>query len=255
MPRREPPAHIARLLDAPREVRSYAVQRVELRQADDGSLTFDGYASVYGTEYEMYGGPPWGWIESVEPGAGAKSLGESPDVQLLVNHGGLPLARTKSGTMTLAEDKVGLNPVAQLDPTDPDVQRIRPKIERGDLDEMSFAFRVTRQEWDEEYTRRWIREYNIHRGDVSIVSYGANPATSFSLRDMLAAADPRLLLEELRAAGRYDDVAAALLATRTSTPGAPTPAPPVDPSPEIARRLAELDIILRRQSGGYSLTV
>jgi hypothetical protein len=50
-------------------------------------------------------------------------------------------------------------------------------MERGDLDEMSFAFRVTRQEWNEDYTERWINEVNLSKGDVSIVNYGANPHT------------------------------------------------------------------------------
>jgi hypothetical protein len=50
-------------------------------------------------------------------------------------------------------------------------------MERGDLDEMSFAFRVTRQEWNDAYTERWINEVNLNKGDVSIVNYGANPHT------------------------------------------------------------------------------
>ena len=48
---------------------------------------------------------------------------------------------------------------------------------------MSFAFRVVRQTWDENYENREITEININRGDVSIVNQGANPATSFSMRD------------------------------------------------------------------------
>jgi DnaJ-class molecular chaperone len=42
---------------------------------------------------------------------------------------------------------------------------------------MSFAFRVLRQEWNEDYTRRWINEVSLDKGDVSLVNYGANPTT------------------------------------------------------------------------------
>lgn len=155
---------------------------LELREQTDTERVFEGHASTYGVEYEMFGGPPWGWIESVERGAGAKSLAGDPDVVFLVNHAGLPLARTASGTLELSEDNLGLRDVARLDASDPDVDRLVPKIERGDLSEQSFAFRIVRQEWDEDYERRWITEYSIERGDVSIVTFGANPHTDAHLR-------------------------------------------------------------------------
>jgi prohead serine protease len=77
---------------------------------------------------------------------------------------GTPLARTSSGTMTLSEDRRGLRFAAQLEPTDPDVQRIVPKLRRGDMSESSFAFRAVRQEWSKDKTRRELREVSIHRG-------------------------------------------------------------------------------------------
>lgn len=183
-----------------REARRLTLDRFELRDngdnGDPGELTLEGHASVFDVEYEVAGGPPWGWVESVEPGAFDKTLKQGPDVALLVNHDGLPLARTTSGTLELSTDKTGLALSASLDPNDPDVAALVPKIERGDVDEMSFAFRVERQEWDEDYERRWIKEANIHRGDVSVVTYGASSTTDVSLRAVLADADPA----EIRAA-------------------------------------------------------
>lgn len=180
-----------------REARRLTLDRFELRDnGDSGELTLEGHASVFDVEYEVAGGPPWGWIESVDTGAFDKTLKQGPDVALLVNHDGLPLARTTSGTLELSTDKTGLALAASLDANDPDVAALVPKIERGDVDEMSFAFRVERQEWDEEYERRWIKEANIHRGDVSVVTYGASSTTDVSLRAVLADADPA----EIRAA-------------------------------------------------------
>lgn len=179
--------------DGDREVRRFNLSDVELRSGGGDTLTLVGYASVTESPYEMYGGPPWGWSETIARGAFDKTLSESPDVQLLINHEGLPLARTKSGTLRLAADNVGLAVEADLDPADPDVQRLAPKMDRKDIDEMSFAFRVKRQEWDEDYTERRITEVSIHKGDVSVVNYGANPATTVDLRAFAGA------LAELRA--------------------------------------------------------
>jgi len=195
-----------------REVRKWSIDGgVELR-ADEaaGTLLFTGYATVFESPYEMYGGPPYGWIETVAEGGLDKSLRERPDVQFLVNHEGLPLARTKSGTLRLATDTIGLRTEADLEPTDPDVQQLAPKMARKDIDEMSFAFRVVRQEWNEDYTERRLVELNIHKGDVSVVNYGANPATagaqlrSLDLLARLVDVDVDELVAEIRSDGHRD---------------------------------------------------
>jgi hypothetical protein len=163
------------------ERRTFALNRVELRDNPDGTLHLSGYASVTGTPYDM------GWYsESIKRGAFGKTLAENPDVQLLINHEGLPIARTGQN-MTLSEDNTGLRVEADLDPDDPDVQRLAPKMRAGLIDQMSFAFRAVRQSWNEDYTDREITETDIHRGDVSVVNQGANPATSVSIRSEDAA--------------------------------------------------------------------
>ena len=168
-----------------REVRRFPV---EIRSGVvDGVLTLDGYASLTDTPYEM-----GGYKETIKRGAFSNTLNQTPDVQLLINHEGLPLART-GRNMTLSEDDRGLRVEARLDITDPDVQRLAPKVTAGLIDQMSFAFRVVRQTWDENYDNRDIVEVNIHRGDVSVVNQGASPTTSFTLRDWVSA------LSEVRA--------------------------------------------------------
>jgi HK97 family phage prohead protease len=164
-------------------------------------VTFSGYASVFNHDYEVH--DRFGaFTERLAPGAFTRTLSENPDVVLNLNHGmggtGLPMARTKSGTLRLTQDSVGLRVTADLDVNDPDVQAILPKMRRGDLDEMSFAFRVNDQLWSDDYSDRTITEVNLARGDVSIVSFGANPATVAALRAALADEDVRaeLLGEE-----------------------------------------------------------
>lgn len=185
------------------------VDKPEIRASKDGkTLTYFGHASVTENEYNVYGGAPYGWTETIARGAFKRTLLNNADVAFLVNHDGLTLARTKSGTLTLDEDGTGLRTVAELDPTSPTVQSLRSAVERGDIDEMSFGFRVVADEWSTaegqpaipmDGTNRRILEVNLNKGDVSAVNYGANPATSGGFRGLDRA------LAELRAGKPLSD--------------------------------------------------
>jgi HK97 family phage prohead protease len=164
----------------PRELRRFTVQNVRER-ADDSSVIVDleGYASVTGEPYTVtdYLGE---FTEIIDPGAFGKTLSEQADVRFLVNHDGIPLARTSSGTMQLAEDETGLKVDAQLDSRMSLANDLVIAIARGDLKEMSFAFRVIRQTWSPDYEQRNIHEVKLF--DVSVVTYPASPATSAKVR-------------------------------------------------------------------------
>ncbi|MFJ2575973.1 HK97 family phage prohead protease [Kitasatospora aureofaciens] len=155
-------------------------QGVEIREKPNGTggsrLVFTGYASATERSYEMQDwlGP---YTEIVRAGAFAKTLSEAPDTAFLLNHGGATMARTKPGTLHMAEDSTGLLTEAHLDPARSDVQIVRSGVEGGELDEMSFAFRVIRQQWSPDYDQRDILEVSLDHGDVSVVNYGANPHT------------------------------------------------------------------------------
>lgn len=178
--------------------RDYAVTGIELRAVgEDSSLVnFAGHASVTGRAYPMYGGrDAGGWDETIVPGAFKKTLSEKPDVAFLVNHTGLTLARTKAGTLRLAEDKVGLAVEATMDRRVSIVNDIAVLMEQGNLDEMSFAFRIVKQAWltedgdevpwwDTAGIDRQIKEVSLQKGDVSVVNYGANPYTDAALRGL-----------------------------------------------------------------------
>ena len=163
------------------ERRSFRADGLELREKDPDTWTLTGYASVTEEPYEM-----GFYTETIKRGAFKRTLAEDPDVQLLINHAGLPLARTKSGTLRLEERERGLWVEADIDKADPDAVRLKRKMDRGDLDEMSFAFQVTGQDWNDDFTDRAITAVSLHRGDVSVVNYGANPATVASMRSQAA---------------------------------------------------------------------
>lgn len=174
----------------------------EVRAASDAELVLTGYASVFDAPYDIMGGPPWGFTEVVDSRAFDVTLKANPDVHLLINHEGMPLARTRSKTLDLSADSHGLKVWASLDRGDPDVQRLERKMTRGDMDEMSFAFRTTRDEWNEDETQRRLLEVSLDKGDVSVVNFGANPAAHSELQralDTLVHANEEDLAEIRRA--------------------------------------------------------
>jgi len=164
------------------ERRTFSVRDVEVRQAEDGTMSLRGYAAVFDEP-----SVPLPFIETIAPGAFRKTLSETPDVRLLINHEGLPLARTKNGTMTLIEDDRGLYMDAQIADTS-EGRDLYKLVERGDVDQMSFAFRVIRQKYNEDRTTRTLTEVSLADGDVSVVTYPAYVMTSVEAREQMKAA-------------------------------------------------------------------
>jgi HK97 family phage prohead protease len=167
-----------------------------------GLLRYQGHASIFDKLY---------WVgryeEDIARTAFTHSLKQADlDCVLRVEHEDLPLARTTGRvtlpdgttrpTLILSEDSVGLKVDALLDPRDPDVARLVPKFKRGDLGEMSFAFRCEEDTWNADYTRRTIKRANLHRGDVAIVTYGASPTTSSTLRSRSTIEERRAMVKE-----------------------------------------------------------
>ena len=190
------------------ERRALGIDDFEIRRADANTLSFEGYASLFNVGYDMYGGPDkGGWVETVDPAAFNRTLKAKPDVVFLINHDGMPLARTTSGTLQLSTDSKGLLTRAQLDTRDPEVQSLQVKMERRDMNQMSFAFRTIAQQWNDGETERRLMELSLDRGDVSVVNNGANPKTSSSVRSItdfieaLQGADDSELLAEIRSMG------------------------------------------------------
>lgn len=161
------------------ERRTFTVQDVEARQADDGTMRLRGYAAVFNDS-----SVPLPFKETIAPGAFRKTLSETPDVRLLINHEGLPLARTKNGTLTLTEDERGLFMDAEIADTT-EGRDLYKLVERGDVDQMSFAFRVIRQKWNEDRSTRTLTEVSLADGDVSVVTYPAYPTTSVEAREAI----------------------------------------------------------------------
>lgn len=127
------------------------------------------------------------FIERIDPKALATT--DMKDVRLFVNHdmSKIALARSKNGngTMSFTVDATGVNMRAILDiDNNAEARALYSAVQRGDLDGMSFGFRVRGQEWsnlDSERPTRTITDISIIH-EVSAVNFPAYPQTSISAR-------------------------------------------------------------------------
>lgn len=156
------------------ESRRVAFSNMEVRASDDGTKLV-GYAAVFDSPSE-----PLPWIEYVKRGAFQKTLNDGADVRLLIDHEGVPLARTTSGTLSLREDERGLFVESDLDPMNPDAARLISALRRGDISQMSFAFRTIKDSWNQDRSVRELREVQLF--DVSVVTFPAYESTVAELR-------------------------------------------------------------------------
>ena len=146
---------------------------------DDGSIPMAGHAALFNSLSEDLGG----FVEVIAPGAFKRTIKNNTDTRLLLNHdANFVLARTKSGTLRLAEDERGLYVEADMAPTSY-ARDLSILMERGDVNQMSFGFYVVRDHWGQMpdgVPLRTIQEAKVF--DVSVVAFPAYPATEASLR-------------------------------------------------------------------------
>jgi HK97 family phage prohead protease len=154
------------------------INGVEVREADNG-FSVIGHAAVFDDLSDDLGG----FREKIARGAFKKVLGD--DIRFLVNHNpDLLLARSTNGSLRLKEDPTGLHIEADLAATSAG-NDLRVLLERGDMDQMSFAFSMQggSDTWDEDTDDgSLIRTINRFGGlfDVSAVTYPAYPTTDIA---------------------------------------------------------------------------
>lgn len=164
-----------------KEIRTIPATELRVEGMESGQPVIVGYAAVFETESGDLGG----FREKIRRGAFAKTLLNGADVRSLWNHDpNYVLGRTKSGTLKVYEDIHGL----RIEDIPPDTQWARDlvvSIKRGDVDQMSFAFSVIRDEWEQrsnDVPMRTLLEVELY--DVSPVTYPAYPQTTVGVRNM-----------------------------------------------------------------------
>jgi len=173
---------------------------VSVETRDDGTNVISGYAAVYhraddaGTQYELM--PEY--FERIKPGAFDRALAERQDVRALFNHDpNHVLGRSKSGTLRMTADSVGLRYEVDL-PNTQTARDLAESVKRGDVSGSSFAFSVTKEGQEIERakdgnTYRNIKDANLY--DVSVVTYPAYESATSGIRTAENVEEARAALE------------------------------------------------------------
>ena len=164
------------------EHRLFNLTEIIVQKKDNEPAHIIGHAAVFNTIANI------GWFrEQILPGAFKKTL-KTSDVRALFNHDpNYVLGRNVSNTLSLSEDEKGL----AIDLTPPDTQLVRDMVltpmERGDLNQMSFGFQVSEEQWNEVKDEDPLRSIVIVDPlfDVSVVTFPAYPTTDAKLRNVL----------------------------------------------------------------------
>lgn len=155
------------------EKRTYDIElRAEKRE---GTPILAGYAANFDQPSQDLGG----FVETISRGAFSKTILEA-DVRALFNHdNNFVLGRNKAGTLTMREDNNGL--YVEIVPPDTVWARdLMTSVKRGDISQMSFQFQALRDEWNNDHTKRNLKEVKLF--DVSLVTFPAYESTSIGLQ-------------------------------------------------------------------------
>ncbi len=160
-----------------RQVRC-VMQQFQTRDAGN-DLYIEGYFAVFNSEYPLWEGAS----EIIKPGAFTNSI--SGDVRALINHDtSLVLGRTKAGTLTLRQDERGLWGSIKINRDDVDAMNLYARVQRGDVDQCSFGFKIKRETFVDlgNETYRWEIEEVDPLYEVSVCTFPAYAETSVSAR-------------------------------------------------------------------------
>lgn len=157
---------------------------VRTRKDEERGNILEGVPIVFNQKTDL------GWCyEIIEPTA--LDNADMKDVRFLVNHdtNSIPFARSrnnnKNSTMQLEVKKDGLHIRVDLDiEKNPRAQELHSAVERGDIDQMSFMFRVDGDKWDDldsDHPTRHITSIS-KIFEVSAVTFPAYEGTSLNAR-------------------------------------------------------------------------
>lgn len=163
-----------------RQYRMIQLPEMQFRAVEDEEQPFvvEGYATTYDDPYTLFEYDGIKYQEKIDRDALAGA--DMGDVIFLYNHEGMVFARQSNGTLELSSDDRGLHVRADLSSTE-DSRRMYESIKAGLVTQMSWAFTINAEEYDERtHTRTISSVKKVY--DVSAVSIPANPNTDISAR-------------------------------------------------------------------------
>ena len=191
-----------------REYRNIDVDQMEIREAEDGKMIVEGYATTFDKPYRLMSKGKITVFEQMDRNAFAET--DTTDTILQYNHDGPVFARISNGTLAVMPDEYGLKVTADLSGTERGRQLFE-EIRGGYITKMSIGFNIP-QNGDKNIrskdadgntiiTRTIMRVKKLF--DVSAVSQPANDTTEISARSigdgLIAEAEKEIQAEEERA--------------------------------------------------------
>lgn len=225
-----------------RELRAFGLTSTEARDSGkgDGQFTLVGHAAVF----DMWSLDLGFFREKIARGAFDAVLSRNPDVWHLWDHDPrYVLARTTNKTLELSVDPRGLRFWSRIAPTSYAAD-LRVLVERGDVDQASFAFTVARDEWlieedaagNEQISRTILEVAELY--DVTTTAMGAYPQTDTQLARSK-------VLTHLRTIGQLPEELAHLVAAAETDPLGGSDVAPAETDPVGGRNQAARLVALR----------
>jgi len=153
----------------------------------DEAFTVRGYPVVF-DELSLNLG---GFREKISPDAFDEVLATEPDVHFVWDHDTRYVgARTKNGTLKLTKDSTGVFMDAQVGNYSW-AKDLRTALERGDINQGSFAMHVGEDDWEVAEDESVVRTVQKVDGlyDVTVTAQGAYPQTTLAaVRSLMDAA-------------------------------------------------------------------
>lgn len=164
------------------ENRELLSEDIEIRESDNGKKTITGYA----VKWEMKSQPLGYWYrfkEQFKKGAFTETITQDDQRALWSHDTSKVLGRTKNDTLRLFEDDIGLR--FELDLPDTTLgEDVYKTIKRGDVDGVSFGFKMVKEEWDESDPDNIIRSVTKAKLlEISPVAFPAYPDSTVSARE------------------------------------------------------------------------
>lgn len=144
---------------------------------ETGKRYISGYFAVFGNLYEMWPGA----TEEVDPHAFDEALDD--DIRCLADHDSrIVLGRNIAGTLTLKIDDKGLWGEVEINPNDTEAMNVYARVQRGDVNQCSFAFDVIEQEeqWSGDAVHWILKKVKLY--EVSVVTFPAYEGTEVDAR-------------------------------------------------------------------------
>jgi HK97 family phage prohead protease len=157
------------------EQRIFKVKEFRIKTNDSDQPVLEGYSAVFDSASEDLGWGDFEIREFVDKKAFDTVL-KTSDCRALFNHDiNFILGRQSAGTLELEVDKTGLFSRTLLPETSYG-KNLQISVERGDIKEQSFTFRVSKDVWEEDKAKKTAKRTILEIGellDISPVTFAA----------------------------------------------------------------------------------